>query len=981
MASDTTLLTAQSAVMDTQPVFVIDSIFEKKPITPEHLFAFKDTTKKMTIDLIQQQTFLPIQEFPFINKRGRETMIYWSKLRFHNQLAFAREFWLLVNTHKSFAFLIRPSGEVVKTQTGFMMRHKDKTIREIKERFANYIPIVLAPGEQATLYVKHEYIGDLPFALKDIDRIETPVNVRWENLRKATSENFYVGFFQAIMLLLFFYALFYAFYAKEAFAIYLALYCILYSIYFLYLDGYIYKYTGIRNTPIIFVLLFNNWINSIIIVECLFIQKYLNLKKILPTWNKAFNGIIVIDIFLIAFSILYYLWTKDFYFSIIIGSIFQLIWLLTRPFFIVKFWRLGDIRIRIFTFAWSVGCFFSFLTLASFVTPFLNGGLLLKLAIGSYLTIIMVGLSYHAAKTQLDKLFFEKENIQQELKIEQQKIKQLEIEQNKELLEVETQRLKALDELKSTFFASVSHELRTPLTLMLAPIESTLRENKLSERAHTNLLLAKRSGQRLHKMINEILDLTKLEAGKLTIQRKPTFWYPFLKTIHASFESLVDQKDLLLLFDFQGNKNLQVLLDQRKVEVILLNLLSNAFKFTPKKGTIKIVAKEEKEHLEIKVTDTGRGIPAIDIPQIFNRFYQVKSDAVEGGTGIGLALSKEFIELLGGSIEVSSQLHKGTIFTIRIPKLEIVSKMTNQALPTTQTTLLADKKIDYLALSNQPAVNQQITTTILLVEDNRDLSLFMKSILINHYNVITAENGKTAWELLTNPKLITHNSQLITQKPALIISDIMMPEMDGYQLLNKLKNDDRLRATPVIMLTALAELKDKLKALRIGVDDYMTKPFEEEELIARIDNLLRNSLIRQTFYQQEIALLDANDTAISESAKEVTITYSQEDTEWLKNMEMQTKTQIPQFEFNVERLANLLLMSRRKLERKLKSLTGLTPAQYIQEIRYNEARYLLETQSIKSVKMLIAQIGVKDATNFRRNFKKRFGRSPSSYFV
>ena len=147
---------------------------------------------------------------------------------------------------------------------------------------------------------------------------------------------------------------------------YLALYCILYSIYFLYLDGYIYKYTSIKNTPNLFVLLFNNWINSIIIVECLFIQKYVNLKKILPTWNKALNGIITIDTFLIVFSILYYLVTKDFHYSIIIGSFFQIIWLLVRPIFIVKFWRLGDTRIRIFTFAWSVGCFFFFAHISIF---------------------------------------------------------------------------------------------------------------------------------------------------------------------------------------------------------------------------------------------------------------------------------------------------------------------------------------------------------------------------------------------------------------------------------------------------------------------------------------------------------------------------------------------------------------------------------------------------------------------------------------
>ena len=253
----------------------------------------------------------------------------------------------------------------------------------------------------------------------------------------------------------------------------------------------------------------------------------------------------------------------------------------------------------------------------------------------------------------------------------------LQIEKDKQVIETQAKELRNLDDLKSRFFANVSHELRTPLTLMLAPIENSLKHNDLTNRDHTNLLTAQRNGKRLHKMINEILDLTKLEAGKMTLNPQKVMWYTFLRTIIANFESLANRKEIDFEFEYQGSQHLQVKLDPNKTEIILVNLLSNAFKFTNPKGKVAVHTHSDGESLIVKVADTGRGIHPNDVPHIFNRFYQTKQKnaAAEGGTGIGLALSQEFVELMKGSLMVESELGIGTAFTLQLPRVEVVGQV------------------------------------------------------------------------------------------------------------------------------------------------------------------------------------------------------------------------------------------------------------------------------------------------------------------
>lgn len=551
--------------------------------------------------------------------------------------------------------------------------------------------------------------------------------------------------------------------------------------------------------------------------------------------------------------------------------------------------------------------------------------------------------------------------------------------QQNEIIAHQSQELRQLDEVKSRFFANVSHELRTPVTLVLGPLTTLLKSGELKEKNQKLTELGVKNAKNLLKMVNEILDLTRMESGKVAVEESEGELHAFLSRITQAFVGLAEQQKIDYRIDLAMDESVTVQLDFKKVEKILNNLLSNAFKFTNSGEQICFITKQEEEILSISIQDTGRGIHPKDLPYIFDRFYQssLPNAPKEGGTGIGLSLSQEFAKLLQAKLYAESQFGKGSTFYLQIPlKINTLAKPTpntQHLIPNTQSPT-ANNQLP-VPNTKQAITNNQEPAYILLVEDNEDLREFIQLIIGNQHHLQMAENGKVAWEQLVdsyeNPQSETRKPQL----PQLIISDIMMPEMDGYQLLDKLKANEQLRTIPVIMLTALAELKDKLKALRIGVDDYMTKPFEEEELIARINNLLRNSKMRQEYYQQE-----NNRQAIIEEASITASKMPLEESHWLEQVETLVKASISNFNFTVAELAHQLSLSKSSLERKLKKETGLTPSQYIQEIRYNEARYLLETKAVKSVKNLAYQVGIKSTRNFSKNFKTRFGRLPSDYF-
>lgn len=538
------------------------------------------------------------------------------------------------------------------------------------------------------------------------------------------------------------------------------------------------------------------------------------------------------------------------------------------------------------------------------------------------------------------------------------------IEKDKQTIEIQAEELRQLDKVKSRFFANVSHELRTPLTLMLGPISSAINSGQLNNRNFTLLKKAQQGGKDLLKLVASILDLSKMESGKMELHEKPELLFKLTRRIASAFESHAQSEGIEFEFNYQGEPHLQINLDKEKLETILNNLLSNAIKFTPKNGEISVNIADLSNVIKITVADTGRGIHPDDVPNVFNRFYQSSQpDApTEGGTGIGLALSQELVHLMGGKIGVTSELGVGTSFLLELPRKEVlgtiqsappVPKEEHQSAITESSTQIAA-----LTDSGSPRAGGKREQTVLIVEDNHSLRDYIKTILEPHYQVLTAENGKIALEVL--------HSHPATHTPHLILSDIMMPVMDGYQLLNKIKSHETFQHLPIVMLTARADIQDKLKALRIGVDDYLLKPFIEDELLARIDNLLRNAAERYKFIAQY-------------EPEKTYPTISAEDKIWLEKVENYIRENIASDMLSIPNLAHEFAMSESSLRRQLKRLTGLSPVKYLQEFKLNAARQLLENHTYNTVTKVADQVGYADAGAFARVFKKRFGKSPSEY--
>jgi len=533
---------------------------------------------------------------------------------------------------------------------------------------------------------------------------------------------------------------------------------------------------------------------------------------------------------------------------------------------------------------------------------------------------------------------------------------ELEVEKRTAQINQQAEELKALDKIKSRFFANVTHELRTPLTLIMAPLRDILAKEEVNETVFGKLRRIQKNVKKLLGLVEEILDLSKMEANKLQLDEKEIPLRKTVRRIVFSFASLAEYRNVGLDLEYLPKQEMNLLIDENKFEKILNNLISNALKFTSSDDKVKVVLEDIGENIQIKVIDTGNGIHQEDLPYIFDRYYQsqLPNIATQGGTGIGLSLSNEYAKLLGGELEVESIFKEGSTFTFTIPKIIAHSNELNPS------ELIPEKSKQSKIIKGKNDKDY----TVLVVEDNRDMVDYIYTILSDDYNVFSADNGLTALK------------QLEKHKFDIIISDVMMPEMDGFQLLENIKNQPELQHLPIVLLTARAETSDKIHALRLGVDDYITKPFFSEELTARIENLLlhyesrkNNKISQESFNSVDDSLIDID------FEKKPSI-----DAIWLDELEDMVKSNIEDTSFNVSQLAFKMHISERNLRTKIKKNTGLTPNHYIREARLTKARQLLENKSYSSIAEICYKVGFKHPANFTSRFKKRFGKLPSDYF-
>ncbi len=535
-----------------------------------------------------------------------------------------------------------------------------------------------------------------------------------------------------------------------------------------------------------------------------------------------------------------------------------------------------------------------------------------------------------------------------------QRKKRKALAQQNELILQQSNKLAQLDKTKSRFFTNVSHELRTPLTLILGPIGHLIKNGDLNTKDKLLLKKAQENTKILLKLVSSILDLSKIESNKIILNESEVLLFPFFKRLFSTFETYAHQQQIKFSLHYTLDKNLTLVLDVEKLETIIVNLLSNAMKFTQSKGQVSIHVKDKNKRIEIWVSDTGRGIHLDDIDHVFDRYYQSEQPnaLAEGGTGIGLALSKELVEIMKGKIWVDSVWGLGSTFFLEIPKTEVhtISSTRNKMIETpieaNEDKQLAEKKPSIL--STNPY--------ILIVEDNLHLREYLTSILSQYYTVIASKNGLEALDTLQEAR-----------QCQLIISDIMMPELDGFQLVSMLKSRDYYRHIPIIILTASTDNKDKMNALRIGIDDYLLKPFEEEELLTRINNLLNNQSERttlletQTSNEQEHAIIENNPN-------------------WLHELESYVITHINNKELSSATIAHNFSMSELTLIHHLKKQTGLSLDKYIEDVRLETARSILEMNTFSSIEQIAKEVGFTDILYFSRSFKQRHGKSVVSFF-
>jgi signal transduction histidine kinase/DNA-binding response OmpR family regulator len=532
-------------------------------------------------------------------------------------------------------------------------------------------------------------------------------------------------------------------------------------------------------------------------------------------------------------------------------------------------------------------------------------------------------------------------------------LKRIKIKNELKMKEFEAEKLKEVDQMKSNFFANISHEFRTPLTLIKGPIERMLYDERKSERKEVYKMML-RNTKKLLNLINELLDLSKLEAGKMKLCVGKYDIVSFTKGIVMSFKSLAESKEILLTV--KSDKNfIDLYFDKEKMQKIICNLVSNALKFTPERGRISVDIKElkEKNQLAIEVKDNGVGVPVKELPKLFDRFYQVIREGSDGntGSGIGLALTKELVLMHKGTIDVKSKIDEGTSFIIELPL--------GKDHFSDEEIILADEKefefdsVDLLGIEDQYDGNKN-KPLILVVEDNDDVLKYIHDNLKKKYNVICSKNGEEGYK-----KAVEHI-------PDLIVSDIMMPVMDGNKMCELIRKDEKTSHIPLILLTAKAGEEDKIEGLETGADDYILKPFDPIELLVRIKNLIiqRNNLRQKYLRQAELHPTEVAVNSIDKLFLEKAIKFVEDN--------------LDDPEISIEDFASILAMSRSQLYRKFIAVLGEKPNEFIRKYRLKRAADLIK-QDFGNVTQVAFEVGFNDPAYFAKCFKKLYKMNPFEY--
>ena len=558
---------------------------------------------------------------------------------------------------------------------------------------------------------------------------------------------------------------------------------------------------------------------------------------------------------------------------------------------------------------------------------------------------------------------FRERNLKQQARLLAQKVD----EKTDEIIE----QRKEVDDMKSRFYANISHEFRTPLTLLLGPIEDSLRTGGADIMIRRGVIeVMKRNANRLQRLINQLLDISRLESGKMKVRVAGGDLTGFTRTVSSSFLSMAESKKITYHIELQETGG-DCFFDPDKIEKILVNVLSNAFKYTSPGGTVSIHLEylmhpdnRQPESATFMIQDTGSGIPEQHLTKIFDRFHQVDSQDSRSheGTGIGLALVKEMVRLYRGEIRVESALGEGSTFSVTLPVGR--DKFTEDEITGDLSPRERKQVIDPSYYSEEAGIQEaqkhdaDIQDTgmpiILVVEDNPDLRGYISQILFPYYRVLEAENGKSG--LMAAAESI----------PDLVISDLMMPEMDGIEMCEQMKMDHQTSHIPLIMLTAKADRISKLESFGKGADDFILKPFDAEELQARVSNLIEQRKRLRERYRKEF-LTDPGTGALPVPADD-----------FLEKVLTRIHKNLSNSEYSVELLGQDVGLSPSQLYRKVVALTDHSPGELIRNSRLKMAAKMFRTGH-SNVSTVLYAVGFNTPARFSQYFRELFGVNPSKY--
>ncbi len=525
-----------------------------------------------------------------------------------------------------------------------------------------------------------------------------------------------------------------------------------------------------------------------------------------------------------------------------------------------------------------------------------------------------------------------------------------------------------VSEMKIKFFTNISHELRTPLTLIKGPIQELREHETLSPKGVQYVELMEKNTNQMLQLVNQILDFRKIQNGKMRLHVSLIDFNELVVSFQKEFRVLSEENEVSFTFQLP-DAAIMIWADKEKLSIVIRNIISNAFKFTPSGGSIHVVAglTEDGEHCFLRVEDNGIGIPQNKLTEVFERFSQGENakNSYYQGTGIGLALSKEIVNLHHGMIRAESPEGKGTVFIVelllgkehyRISEVDfyVSDTETAPAGDVSSTDIMAEEDSE-----EQTEIDASLPN-LLLVEDNKDLCQLIKLQLEDKFNIHIANNG------------VEGLKKVHLYHPDIVVTDQMMPEMDGLEMLQSIRKDFQISHIPVIILTAKNDEGAKTKAITLGANAYITKPFSKEYLLARIDQLLSERLL----FRERIRLQMENQKTTEEDSYEQYLV--KKDVQFLEKIHQVIEENMDDSDFNIDTIASGIGLSRSAFFKKLKSLTGLAPVDLVKEIRLNKSVELIKNTDL-SISEIAFAVGFKDSGYYSKCFRKKYNQTPREY--